>query len=62
MRCEKGVLYMTRGEYDGIKEGKGVITSEYTDAETRIRKSFMWNRTLRRNGRMYIEGFNMVIE
>lgn len=62
MRYDKGTLYMTSTEYDGIKEGKGVITSEYTSKDATIRRSFMWNRTLINNRRLYIEGFNMVIE
>lgn len=62
MRHDKSVLCMTRDEYDGVKEGKGVITSEYTSADTDIRKSFMWNRTLRMDRRLYIEGLNLVIE
>lgn len=62
MRTDKSIMYVTEAEYESYKEGKGVITSEYTSDDTSIRRSFMWNRTLRLNKRLYIEGFNLVIE
>lgn len=56
------VLYISKEEYEQLHDPKGVISSEYMSRNTNIRKSFMWNRTLYLNKKLYVEGLTMVIE